>query len=153
MLQSCSWLPDQQANGTCCVQGNKLTPVGFEPTPLRNGALSHRLRPLGQSVSGCIILERNRKISCSHHVHHTGILRVVRAQLCNCVTDKGFQSSRAHLCCPSSNLWLVRVSGCVMMTVEGQIGLVGRRAPWKLRRDACGVRAHALTEWRLEPPP
>ena len=30
-----------------------MTPVGFEPTPLRNGALSHRLRPLGQSVLGC----------------------------------------------------------------------------------------------------
>jgi hypothetical protein len=29
---------------------NKMTPVGFEPTPSRNGALSHRLRPLGQSV-------------------------------------------------------------------------------------------------------
>ena len=29
----------------------KVTPVGFEPTPFRNGALSHRLRPLGQSVS------------------------------------------------------------------------------------------------------
>ena len=28
-----------------------MTPVGFEPTPFRNGALSHRLRPLGQSVS------------------------------------------------------------------------------------------------------
>ena len=27
-----------------------MTPVGFEPTPFRNGALSHRLRPLGQSV-------------------------------------------------------------------------------------------------------
>ena len=24
--------------------------MGFEPTPLRNGALSHRLRPLGQIV-------------------------------------------------------------------------------------------------------
>ena len=24
--------------------------VGFEPTPFRNGALSHRLRPLGQTV-------------------------------------------------------------------------------------------------------
>ena len=24
--------------------------MGFEPTPLRNGALSHRLRPLGQTV-------------------------------------------------------------------------------------------------------
>ena len=29
-----------------------LTAVGFEPTPLRNGALSHRLRPLGQTVLG-----------------------------------------------------------------------------------------------------
>lgn len=27
-----------------------LTAVGFEPTPFRNGALSHRLRPLGQTV-------------------------------------------------------------------------------------------------------
>ena len=27
-----------------------MTPVGFEPTPFRNGAFSHRLRPLGQSV-------------------------------------------------------------------------------------------------------
>ena len=28
----------------------KLTAVGFEPTPLRTGALSQRLRPLGQTV-------------------------------------------------------------------------------------------------------
>ena len=27
-----------------------LTAVGFEPTPLRTGALSQRLRPLGQTV-------------------------------------------------------------------------------------------------------
>ena len=27
--------------------------MGFEPTPSRNGALSHRLRPLGQSVDVC----------------------------------------------------------------------------------------------------
>ena len=27
-----------------------MTPAGFEPTPLRTGALSQRLRPLGQSV-------------------------------------------------------------------------------------------------------
>ena len=38
-----------------CVQAKKMTPVGFEPTPCRNGAWSHRLRPLGQSVAdvGC----------------------------------------------------------------------------------------------------
>ena len=29
---------------------NAVTPVGFEPTPFRTGALSQRLRPLGQSV-------------------------------------------------------------------------------------------------------
>ena len=28
-----------------------MTAVGFEPTPLRNGALRHRLRPLDQTVS------------------------------------------------------------------------------------------------------
>ena len=33
------------------VTKRKVTPVGFEPTPLQNGALSHRLRPLGQSVN------------------------------------------------------------------------------------------------------
>ena len=32
------------------LQYVSLTAVGFEPTPLRNGALSHRLRPLGQTV-------------------------------------------------------------------------------------------------------
>ena len=29
---------------------SQMTAVGFEPTPFRNGALSHRLRPLGQTV-------------------------------------------------------------------------------------------------------
>ena len=29
---------------------DEMTAVGFEPTPFRNGALSHRLRPLGQTV-------------------------------------------------------------------------------------------------------
>ena len=29
---------------------SNMTPVGFEPTPFWNGALSQRLRPLGQSV-------------------------------------------------------------------------------------------------------
>ena len=31
-----------------------VTAVGFEPTPFRNGALSHRLRPLGQTVLGAL---------------------------------------------------------------------------------------------------
>ena len=32
------------------MYGRKATLLGFEPTSCRNGALSHRLRPLGQSV-------------------------------------------------------------------------------------------------------
>ena len=32
------------------IAPDKMTPVGSEPTPFRNGALSHRLRLLGQSV-------------------------------------------------------------------------------------------------------
>ena len=40
----------------CDSSAIKVTPVGFEPTPFRNGALSHRLRPLGQSVSGKSIM-------------------------------------------------------------------------------------------------
>ena len=32
------------------AQWQRMTSVGFEPTPFRNGALSHRLRPLGQNV-------------------------------------------------------------------------------------------------------
>jgi hypothetical protein len=32
------------------IKANKMTPVGFEPTLFRNGALSHRLRLFGQSV-------------------------------------------------------------------------------------------------------
>ncbi len=34
----------------CILWHIKMTAVGFEPTPLRNGTLSHRLRPLGQTV-------------------------------------------------------------------------------------------------------
>ena len=44
------------------LEGWRVTPVGFEPTPWRNGALSHRLRPLGQSVhvglSGALVLRQ-----------------------------------------------------------------------------------------------
>jgi hypothetical protein len=36
------------------IKPNKMTPVGSEPTPFRNGALSHRLRPRGQSFLGKI---------------------------------------------------------------------------------------------------
>ena len=34
----------------------QMTAVGFEPTPLRTGALSQRLRPLGQSVLAALLM-------------------------------------------------------------------------------------------------
>ena len=43
-------LLDLSGGRTAGVVEKKITPVGFEPTPFRNGALSHRLRPLGQTV-------------------------------------------------------------------------------------------------------
>ena len=45
--------------------------VGFEPTPFRNGALSHRLRLLGQTV-----LERgtsNKEKTCAKHSVSDGV--------------------------------------------------------------------------------
>ena len=41
------------AYGCSEPNGNKMTAVGFEPTPLRTGACSQRLRPLGQTVGCC----------------------------------------------------------------------------------------------------
>ena len=50
------------------MKPNKMTFVAFEPTPFRNGALSHRLRLLGQSVL---------KIRSIHTLH----LRIVVASV------------------------------------------------------------------------
>ena len=38
-----------------------VTAVGFEPTPLRTGALSQRLRPLGQTVMPCRRRQQHNK--------------------------------------------------------------------------------------------
>ena len=59
----------------------QVTAVGFEPTPLRNGALSHRLRPLGQTVLffDQLVTQKDRdkqsqvatwtKRACAHGTH------------------------------------------------------------------------------------
>jgi hypothetical protein len=43
---------DPPGGWVCCASppASIMTPVGFEPAPFRTGALSQRLRPLGQSV-------------------------------------------------------------------------------------------------------
>ena len=47
------------------VDMRKVTAVGFEPTPLRTGALSQRLRPLGQTVLLACLL---KKITGGHRI-------------------------------------------------------------------------------------
>ena len=47
---ACAW---QKLDHGGCMLEIKVTAVGFEPTPLRTGALSQRLRPLGQTVLTC----------------------------------------------------------------------------------------------------
>ena len=64
----------------------KVTAVGFEPTPFRNGALGHRLRPLGQSAIGSI---KRRYISW-HGIAPEG--RAASATLC-------WPSGAAAVCC------------------------------------------------------
>ena len=55
----------------CVVaQTQKVTAVGFEPTPFRSGALSHRLRPLGQTVMTGNA-SRSHSICCHCHVFKT----------------------------------------------------------------------------------
>ena len=54
-----------------------MTAVGFEPTPLRTGALSQRLRPLGQTVAdptACIILCMALRKS-GYFMHNIGVPR------------------------------------------------------------------------------
>ena len=51
--------------GKSCRTAINMTPVGFEPTPLRTGALSQRLRPLGQSVLRIVRLWTQLSQGCS----------------------------------------------------------------------------------------
>ena len=68
----------------------KVTPVGIEPTPLRNGALSHRLRPLGQTVLNVHLMHVSKRGNTSGrlqwgvrvYVAPNDMLQAVIAQVC-----------------------------------------------------------------------
>ena len=52
-----------------------MTTVGFEPTPLRTGALSQRLRPLGQIVMFVQVPDNNYVTMCVYYMtYHKGLL-------------------------------------------------------------------------------
>ena len=64
----------------------KVTAVGFEPTPLRTGALSQRLRPLGQTV-----LSRSCTKASQHCVAHD--LAIAQRE-----SHRGVQPQHCHIC-------------------------------------------------------
>ena len=43
-----------------------MTAVGFEPTPLRTGTLSQRLRPFGQTVDAMALIVQNVAMVLTH---------------------------------------------------------------------------------------
>ena len=49
-LMESSYIANSQHARRPTLHAQPMTAVGFEPTPLRTGALSQRLRPLGQTV-------------------------------------------------------------------------------------------------------
>ena len=64
-----------------CNTTQEVTAVGFEPTPFRNGALSHRLRPLGQTVLGDV---QDSQAGLGVQCHFPGTWRYV-TQTSGCV--------------------------------------------------------------------
>ena len=149
-----------------------LTPVGFEPTPLRNGALSHRLRLHGQSVHEHCLSHRQRQSM-------TFTQWVVSAAVENTCGDRARARARRH--CEArpgttrpnqpKEMQVVSISArggghyaSVVITLgprgtdahlHSTVGEHLSNGPATVQHaiDACGLRAHALTEWRLEPPP
>ena len=80
-----------------------VTAVGFEPTPLRTGVWSQRLRPLGQTV---LKLSQEGTEVMWPRVSLIRTSSLLRTVSCHC-----------------------------------------------LKSDSCGVRTHALADWRLKPAP
>ena len=66
-----------------------VTAVGFEPTPFQNGALSHRLRPLGQTVVGGFL-----KTDIRGDWHHADPLALARRQ--HLVATRHMRGSLMH---------------------------------------------------------
>ena len=153
-----------------------LTPVGFEPTPLRNGALSHRLRPLGQSVLGATFWRQDNSYQAVLAICHTvldisGLAAGPRFLPTALRPGSGPHSGRAVSetgSVSSSRFGLVQLCSIIgsgawkmwgkchllksnkhphQQAFSAQLSTPSRSS------DACGIRAHALTEWRLEPPP
>ena len=94
--------------------------MGFEPTPLRNGALSHRLRPLGHTVH--VMLPR-----CEHHGFCHWLVRGWRGQVRPPNTIAGVHNTR----CPFTSRILSRKFSLVTRVSLMRL----TRFPWPRKDD------------------
>jgi hypothetical protein len=108
------------------VKPNKMTPVRLEPTPFRNGALSHHLRPCGQSVF---------KIRFTHTLH----LRVVVASAWATIWTRSLCQIPGRSDCVSG---LVQESAARMRACSSRATLV-----------ELGIRSTKWTRCDLNPEP
>ena len=139
-----------------------LTAVGFEPTPFRNGALSHRLRPLGQTV----LVEWFKQVGPTrNHVlvvqggcgvpHTWAATRAARPRCGRTPGGRWFPPCPTPARTPPTRAPGPHPHGtckqCVWPVPRAHTLGAGARSVQP--HDSCGVRTHALSEWRLEPPP
>ena len=83
--------------------------MGFEPTPFRNGALSHRLRPLGQTV---LLAKDDRKARGEGETMGSVALAAARA---NGLPVAGQTKRTCHQRAPNNGL------GCLVQRAHGYI--------------------------------
>ena len=161
-----------------------MTPVGFEPTPFRIGALSHRLRALGQSVLICDqILTWMSAIPIDYVIstHTKNILDFSGQAPTRLRPWPVWLSLLQHKLQPYLTLvdavWLQPRPKVPSDLAASLVPVMpwSAQCRWPIRQpnmfsamtvmlsgckqlpgginDTCGVRAHALSDWRLEPPP
>ena len=124
-----------------------VTAVGFEPTPFRNGALSHRFRPLGQTV-----LAGAKTDSTSG--------RHARTQRAPCVLTVRYPRDTSRREAPhmsvvcahtfSAHFGLRKCSMPILRQHTATVCGVRTSTTTACANDSCGVRTHALSGWRLE---
>ena len=115
-----------------------MTTVGFEPIPFRNGALSHRLRPLGPSV-----LNMQSKMEYVGKGWCSGILESVRQQIIVNVPPGKLELPTLRLTASHSNhLGYGSSCWCILLAVVLEhIWLIC--VMWMPRcRKHCGAKVH-----------
>ena len=116
----------------CAKSGHscKLTAPGFEPTPFRNGALSHRLRPLGQTVMSCM---KHKGDWCQN------MPLSLHREVANVQTPRAWLRERAV----DARMFVLRARECLSLCCRCSAGLrmFLINVKWPCRRSTCGLVA------------